>query len=190
MTIYCTLKGALATAAVGFYAGAPAHAVVTAAFHNGTNCQGKSSATFQAGGPPITVTLCASATEEAICGHSIQLEAGSAVASGQFEIIKHTVGELYSDPTLEKLPQGVTITVPPSPHDFGGTRDKPQPPAKNQVFASFTLRPSAMAKDARYLIKLGKNSLVSVGKNGSCLENAVVPMSAEIALERKSLNDR
>ena len=147
----------------------PAYAIVTATFHNGNNCQGKSSATFQAGGPPITVTLCASSTEEAICGHSIQLEAGNAASSGQFEIIKHKVGDLYSDPTLEKLPKGITITLPPSLHDFGGTGDKPQPPSKNQVFASFTLQPPSKAKETRYDFKLGKNSLYLVpAVNGTC----------------------
>ncbi len=185
MTLNRTFKFALVKAAIVFCAGAPAHAVVTAAFHNGTNCQGKSSTTYQVGGMPLTVTLCASATEEAICGHSIQLEAGSAASSGQFEIIKHQMGEHYSDPTLEKLPAGITIALPPSPHDFGGTRDNPLPPRKNQVFASFTLQPLATAKEDRYTIKLGKNSLVSVGKNGSCLENAEVPITAEFVFERK-----
>ena len=95
------------------------------------------------------------------------------------------MGELYSDPTLEKLPAGTTIALPPSLHDFGGTRDKPQPPTQNQVFATFTLRAPTIAKETRYVVKLGKNSLVSVGKNGSCMENAEVPMAAEFALERK-----
>lgn len=185
MTNFCTFKCTMAAAAIGSFAGMPAHAAITAAFYNGTNCQGKAFATFLAGGPPITVTLCASATEEAICGHSIQLEAGNAASSGQFEIINHKMGELYSDPTLEMLPAGITITLPPSMHDFGGTRDKPQPPTKNQLFATFTLQPLSTAKESRYVIKLGKNSLVSVGKNGSCLENAEAPMAAEFTFERK-----
>lgn len=163
---------------------APASAAVTAFFAAGATCQGKPLATFQAGGAPVTMSLCLSATEEAICGHSIQLEAGSAAASGQFEIVKHVMGERYPDPTLEKLPAGIMISLPPSLHDFGGTRDTPQPPAKNQRLASFTLRPPATAKESRYPIQLGKNSLVSVGKNGSCLENAEVPMSAGFVFER------
>ena len=163
---------------------APASAAVTAFFATGTTCQGKPLATFQAGGAPVTMSLCLSATEEAICGHSIQLEAGSAAASGQFEIVKHLMGDRYPDPTLEKLPVGIMISLPPSLHDFGGTRDTPQPPAKNQLLATFTLRPPVAAKESRYTIQLGRNSLVSVGKKESCLENAEVPMSASFVFER------
>ena len=161
-----------------------ANAAVTAHFAAGSTCQGKPLTKFQAGGVPVTVTLCLSATEEAICGHSIQLEAGSAAASGQFEILKHVMGDRYSDPTLEKLPAGIMISLPPSSHDFGGTRDIPQSPAKNQLLATFTLRPPATAKESRYTIQLGKNSLVSVGKNGSCLESAELPMTASFTFER------
>ena len=161
-----------------------ASAAVTAFFAAGSTCQGKPLATFQTGGAPVTVSLCLNATEEAICGHSIQLEAGSAASSGQFEILKHVMGDRYPDPTLEKLPVGIMITLPPSMNDFGGTRDTPQPPAKNQLLATFMLRPPGTAKESRYTIQLGKNSLVSVGKKGSCLENDELSMSANFAFER------
>ena len=162
----------------------PAHATVTAFFSAGATCQGKPVSQFRAGGPPLTVTLCVNATEEAICGHSIQLEAGSTAASGQFEIIKHKMGSHYPDRTLEKLPARTMITLPATAHDFGGTRDNPHPPEKNQVLATFTLKPPATAKEARYPIRLGKNSLASVGAKGSCLENAEVPLAASMTFER------
>ncbi|MEO8102623.1 MAG: hypothetical protein ABI790_08855 [Betaproteobacteria bacterium] len=164
-----------------------AGATVSAFFSSGGNCQGKPVAVFSGsdGGKDINVTLCLSATEEAICGHSVQLEAESAIASGRFQVVAHRMGENYPDPTIEKLPGPVAVTNPASPHDFGGTRDNPKAPSANQVLVLFTLRPSAAAKDASYSIRLGKNSLVSVGKNGSCLENAEVPISASLKLERK-----
>ena len=185
MRTSCSLRAsAIAGAIVLGAALIPAHATVTAFFSAGTTCQGKPVIKFRAGGPSVTVTLCANATEEAICGHSIQLEAGSTASSGQFEIIKHKMGAHYPDPTLEKLPARTKITLPATAHDFGGTRDNPHPPEKNQVLATFTLKPPATAKLASYQIRLGKNSLVSVGAKGSCLENAEVPMSASMTFER------
>ena len=165
---------------------APVSAAVSAFFSSGTTCDGQAVATFSAGGPDVKVTLCMSSTEESICGHSVQLEAESAAASGRFQVATHKVGQNYPDPTLEKLPAATAITYPPSPHDFGGTGDNPIAPAANQVLVWFTLRPLATAKEPAYTIRLGKNSLVSVGKNGSCLENAEVPISASLKLNLKS----
>ena len=162
----------------------PANAAVTAFFASGTTCQGQPAARFSAGGPDVVVTLCMSATEESICGHSIQLEAESVASSGRFEVVAHKMGKNYPDPTLEKPPAAIAITHPPSPHDFGGTRDNPFAPVANQVLVRFTLRPLATAKEPEYTIRLGQNSLVSVGKNGSCLENAEVRLSASIKFNR------
>ena len=162
----------------------PASATVSAYFSSGSNCQGLPSAKFGTGGKDLNVTLCMSATEESICGHSVQLEAESAATSGRIQVAAHKQGDNYPDPTLEKLPAVIAITHPPSTHDFGGTRDNPFAPAANQVLVVFTLRPTASAIDASYTIRLGKNSLVSVGKKGSCLENTEVPLSASFKLER------
>ena len=162
----------------------PANATVSAYFSSGSNCQGKPSAKFSAGGQNVNVTLCMTATEESICGHSVQLEAELAATSGRFEVVSHKQGENYPDSTLDKLPAPIAITNPPSTNDFGGTRDNPAAPAANQVLVQFTLRPTASARDASYTIRLGKNSLVSVGKKGSCLENTEVPLSASVKFER------
>ena len=113
-------------------------------------------------------------------------KAESVAASGRFQVVTHKMGESYPDPTLEKLPAAIAITHPPSPHDFGGTRDNPLAPSVNQVLVLFTLRPSATATAPAYTIRLGKNSLVSVGKNGSCLENTELPISASFRLDRKA----
>ena len=164
---------------------APANAEVTAFFSAGIACQGQPVARFRAGGPAVKVTLCVSATEESICGHSIQLEAESVATSGRFQIVTHQLGKNYPDPTLEKLPAAIGIANPPSHHDFGGTRDNPLAPSANQVLVSFTIRPLSTAKEAAYAIRLGKNSLVSVGKDGRCLENAEVPISASFKFNRK-----
>ncbi len=165
--------------------GATAHSSVTAFFSAGSTCQGKPAAKFRVNGPPVDVTLCISATVEAICGHSVQLEAGTVPSRGAFQVAAHRMGPNYPDPTLEKLTAPIAITMPASPQDFGGTRDNPFPPAANQVLVLFTLRPPAKATEPAYTIRLGKNSLVSVGKNGSCLENAEVPISATLKLERE-----
>lgn len=163
----------------------PANAAVTVYFSSGTTCERQPAAKFRAGGPPIKVTLCVSTTEEAICGHSIQLEAESVPTSGRFQVVTHKLGENYPDPTLEKLAKPIAITHPPSPHDFGGTRDNPSVPSAHQVLVLFTLRPLAQAKAATYTLRLGKNSLLSVGKNGSCLDNTELPISANFKLDRK-----
>jgi len=183
MTI-CRLLPTIAFAGWAALAGAPVNAAVTAFFASGTTCEGKPVVKFSAGGPNVKVTLCMSATEESLCGHSIQLEAESVAASGRFEVVAHKVGENYPDPTLEKPPAAIAITNPPSPHDFGGTRDGPFAPAANQVLVLFTLRPLATAKDAAYTIRLGQNSLVSVGRSGSCLEVSEARLSASVRLER------
>ncbi|MBL0122496.1 MAG: hypothetical protein IPP88_07085 [Betaproteobacteria bacterium] len=175
----------MAFAGCAMLACAPASAAVTAHFAAGKTCAGKPVASFSAGGPDANVTLCMSATEESICGHSIQLEAESVAASGQILVVTHKMGEHYPDPTLDKFPAPIAITQPPSPNDFGGTRDNPLKPSANQVLVLFTFRPLATAKDPSYTIRLGKNSLVSVGKNGSCLDNTEVPISASFKFERK-----
>ena len=162
----------------------PADAAVTAYFSAATSCKGPSSVAFKPGGPAISVTLCADASKEAICGHSVQLEAESADSSNRFEVVAHKMGPNYSDPTLENPAAAIAIGHPASPHDFGGTRDNPFPPSTHQVLVIFTLRPMASAKERAYTLRLGKNSLVSVGKNGSCLENSEAPISARLTLER------
>ena len=182
--IFRRLLPTLAFAAWSALACLPASATVTAFFSAGTTCQGQPVVKFKAGGPEVKVALCMSATEESICGHSIQLEAESAASSGRFLIVGHKVGENYPDPTLEKLPAAVAVTHPPSPHDFGGTRDGPFAPAANQLLVLFTLRPLETAKDRAYTIRLGKNSLVSVGTRGNCLEVGEARLSATMRLER------
>jgi hypothetical protein len=164
---------------------APASATVTAHFAAGKTCAGKPVTTFSADGPDVNVALCMSATVESICGHSVQLEAESVAASGQIVVVSHKMGENYPDPTLDKFPAPIAITQPPSPNDFGGTRDNPLKPSANQLLVLFTFRPSATAKDSSYTIRLGKNSLVSVGKNGSCLENSELPISASFKFALK-----
>lgn len=163
----------------------PAQAAVTAFFSAGKTCNGAATATFSPGGPDFQVALCASATEEFLCGHSIQLEAASVNASGRFQIVAHRMGEHYPDPTLEKQTAPIAITSPPSAHDFGGTRDNALPPSANQLLVVFTLRPMADAKEVTYTLRLGKNSLASVGKKGNCLESTESPMAASVKLERK-----
>ncbi len=182
---FCRLLPTMAFAGCAALLCAPANAAVTAHFAAGNTCEGKAVAMFRAGGPDVNVALCMSATEESICGHSIQLEAESVATSGRIQVIAHKMGENYPDPTLEKFPAPIAITQPPSPNDFGGTRDNPLKPSANQVLVLFTFRPLATAKDPSYTIRLGKNSLVSVGKNGSCLENSEVPISASFKFERK-----
>ena len=105
-------------------------------------------------------------------------------SSGRFQVVAHTMGANYPDPTLEKKSTAFAITQPASTQDFGGTRDNPAAPAANQVLATFTLRALATAKDKWYEIRLGKNSLVSVAKDGTCLQNTEVPISARLTLNR------
>ena len=73
---------------------------------------------------------------------------------------------------------------PPPPNDFGGTRDNQPPPSANQALVVFPWPALKTAKDPAYVIRVGKNSLVSGGKNGTCLENSAVPLSASIKLKR------
>jgi len=166
----------------------PASATVSAAFHAGQECAGPALAKFRPGGADFKVTLCTTTSEEAVCGHSIQLEAESAAGSGLFRVVAHKPGASFPDPTLEKISRPIAITFPPSTNDFGATRDNPAPAMVNQPLVTFTLRPSAKAKNTVYEIRLGKNSLVSVGKDGSCLQNFEVPLAAAIKLDasRKS----
>ena len=79
---------------------------------------------------------------------------------------------------------GASQDHPPTPNDFGGTNDNPQPPTANQVLVVFTWRARIIAKESAYAIRLGNNSHASVGKNGTCLENSEVPLSASIRLKR------
>ena len=175
----------IAILALGFLSGSPAvEASITTYFAAGTTCTGPPIVKFRAGGPDLKVTLCLSATEESLCGHSLQLEAESVAASGRFDIVSHAMGANYPDPTIEKKTTPIAITQPPSPHDFGGTRDNPAPPASNQILVTFTLRARPAAKDAVYQLKLGKQSLASVAKDGSCLQNSEVPLSAVLKLTK------
>ncbi len=162
-----------------------ADASVTAFFSAGTTCEGQPVSVFRVGGSPFKVTLCLSTTEESVCGHSVQLEAESPATSGRIEVVAHAMGTNYPDPTLEKKAKPIAITSPASPHDFGGTRDNPAQAAANQVLVTFTLRATKAANKPIYELRLAKNSLVSVAKDGSCLQNAEVPISAELKLKRK-----
>ncbi len=162
----------------------PASAKVTAFFSEGADCKGKSELKFKAGGPSVQVTLCMTTTEEHVCGHSIRLEAENAAGAGKFHVVGRKLGANYSDPTLEKMPAMVAIISPASTHDFGGTRDNPLAPAANQLLATFSLKPQAAATGDVYTLRLGKNSLVGVGKNGSCEQTSELPINASVTLKQ------
>lgn len=183
-----TLNRHLITAmlAIGFLSGSPVvDASISTYFSAGTTCAGPPVVKFRAGGPDFKVTLCLSATEESLCGHSLQLEAGALAASGRFDVVSHAMGANYPDPTLEKMLAPLAISQPALAHDFGGTRDNPAPPSANQILVTFTLRARPAAKDAAYQLKLGKHSLASVARDGSCLQNTEVPLSAILKLTRE-----
>ncbi len=162
-----------------------AEASITAFFSAGTTCEGQPVSKFRATGREFKVTLCLTATEESVCGHSVQLEADSPATSGRFEVTAHAMGANYPDPTLEKKTTPISITHPASPHDFGGTRDNPARAAPSQPLVTFTLRAKKNAKSKGYELRLAKNSLASVAKDGSCLQNAEVPISAVLQLNRE-----
>lgn len=162
-----------------------AEASITAFFSAGTTCDGQPVSKFRTSGREFKVTLCLTATEESVCGHSVQLEAESPATSGRFEVLAHVMGKNYPDPTLEKKAKAIALTNPASPHDFGGTRDNPASATANQVLVTFTLRAKKTAKNSGYELRLAKNSLVSVAKDGSCLQNAEVPISAALKLKRE-----
>lgn len=163
----------------------PVSAKVTAFFSEGTDCKGKPEMKFKAGGPSVQVTLCMTTTEEHVCGHSIRLEAENAAGAGKFQVVARKLGSNYADPTLEKMPASVAIASPASTHDFGGTRDNPLAPAANQALATFSLKPLATAKSDVYLLRLGKNSLIGVGKNGTCEQTSELPLNASVTLKQK-----
>ncbi|MBL8523630.1 MAG: hypothetical protein JNN20_08075 [Betaproteobacteria bacterium] len=161
----------------------PAHAAVTMFFSAGDDCKGKPEARFKPGAP-VRITLCMSTTTEQVCGHSLRLEAENAAASGKFDLTARKLGALYPDPTLDKLPSGLTVNNPATLHDLGGTRDNAAPAGANQVVATFTLTPKTDAKDASYLLRLGPNSVASVGKNGTCEQSTETALSAGVTLKR------
>jgi hypothetical protein len=163
----------------------PASAKVTAFFSEGADCKGKPETKFKAGGPSVQVTLCMTTTEEHVCGHSIRIEAENAAGAGKFQVVARKLGGNYSDPTLEKMPAAVGIASPASTHDFGGTRDNPLAPAANQALATFSLKPQATAKNDAYVLRLGKNSLIGVGKNGTCEQTSELPLNASVTLKQK-----
>ncbi|MEP7155967.1 MAG: hypothetical protein ABI905_09350 [Betaproteobacteria bacterium] len=170
---------------VATLASTASHAEVTAIFSAGADCSGKPSAQFRPGGPDVQVTLCLRATEESACGHSVQLEAEDKAASGMFLVVGHKAGASFADATMGKIRKPVAITNPASTNDFGATGDKPATLKAMQPIVTFTLRPARKAKNAAYEIRLGKNSLVSIGKDGSCLQNSEAPISASMQLLRK-----
>lgn len=163
------------------------HAAVTAAFHAGGDCSGPPVTKFRASGE-VKVTLCMAIADEAVCGYSLQLEAESTATSGAFQVVKHSAGTNFPDLTMDKIAKPIAITNPPSPNDFGATRDTPAPGVKagaGQSLVTLTLRPTAKARNAVYEIRLGKNSLVSLGKDNTCLQNSEVPISASIRLNKQ-----
>ncbi len=163
----------------------PAHATVTAYFSNGATCKGSAARDFAAR-ESIQVSLCVTTTVESLCGNTLRLEVDSANESGHFQVTGRTLGKNYPDPNNETLPAAISIdSAKLSRLDFGGTRDDPLPPAADQLLATFTLSAQTSAKNPAYAIRLGKNSVVSVAKTGTCDPTVAVPISASLTLTKK-----
>ncbi|MEQ1515148.1 MAG: hypothetical protein ABL931_01510 [Usitatibacteraceae bacterium] len=163
----------------------PAEATVTAYFASGPTCKGAPTTAFAAR-ESVQVSLCVTTTVEALCGATVRLEVDKSGDSGHFQVTGRTLGPNYPDPNNETLPPSISIdSAKLSRLDFGGTRDKPLPPAADQLIVTFTLAAQAAAKNPSYSIRLSENSVVSVGKSGSCDPTVALPISANLALTRK-----
>lgn len=163
----------------------PVEAAVTAYFASGASCKGPTATTFAAR-ESMQVSLCVTSTVEALCGVTVRLEVDKSGDSGHFQVTGRTLGPNYPDPNNETLPPAISIdSAKLSRLDFGGTRDKPLPPAADQLIATFTLTAQTTAKNPSYSIRLSENSVVSVGKAQSCDPTVALPISANFALTRK-----
>lgn len=163
----------------------PANATVTAYFSLGASCKGVASKDFSAR-ESIQVSLCVTTTVESLCGSTIRLEVDSPGESGHFQVTGRTLGKNYPDPNNETLAAAISIEDSKLTRlDFGGTRDDPLPPAADQLLATFTLSAQSEAKNPKYAIRLGKNSVVSVAKTRTCDPTEPVPISATLSLTKK-----
>ena len=161
---------------------ADGHAKVTAFFSAGSTCDGGTSANFIAGGPAVKVSLCVTATTEALCGHTTKLQVGNAGESGRFNVAAVTYATALSDPNGElKFP--IAITKPPANADFGATGLKATPVTKaKQLLVTFDIAPQANATQAIYALSLAPGSSIGVSADSACPLPTDMPTTASFKL--------
>ena len=159
-----------------------AEAKITAFFSAGTSCDGSPSASFAAGGSVVKVSLCVTTTTEALCGHTIKLQAADASDSGRFHVTAVSLGANYSDPNSElKFP--IAIVIPPAAIDFGATVSRAAvAPAAKQLLVTFDISPQSSATKELYAIVLAPNSTVGVRTDSACALPTDSPIAANFKL--------
>ena len=158
------------------------HARVTAFFSAGATCADAPSANFVAGGPAIKISLCVRATSEALCGHTVKLQASDPDESARFHVTAVALGPNYADPN-NKLIFPVAITNPPAIADFGGTvsRAAVSTTAK-QLLVTFAVHPQVNATKNVYVLNLSAASSVSVSEGAACTMPTDLPIAASFRL--------
>jgi len=145
---------AIAVALIGI--ALPAQATVVYSWSAGATCGNPATASFTTSGPTFQASLCASTTTERGCGFSAVLQANSAAESNAFSVTARTLGTSYTDPnSAPVLP--LLIANPATVADFGATialGASSAPAGANQLLATFTFQPQALATNANYLINL------------------------------------
>ncbi len=133
-------------------------------------------------GKPVNLVVCMTSSKEAVCGHSLRLEAADAAGSGRFQIKSRELGRNYNDPTTGRLPPGLLVSLPASGPDLGATRDNPLAAAANQLLATLVLVPVPDLKQDEYVMRLAPNSVAGISNAVTCADATDAALTAEVTL--------
>ena len=141
-----------------------ASAVVTFSLSNGSACGAGAATTFTPG-VAQTVSLCVTTSTEAFCGATIKLVANT-TSTGLFSITARALNAaVLPDATTAAPVFPLTITVPASGPDLGGTplsTAAPTAAGATTLLETFTILPSASATAAVYTISSDTSTSLSV----------------------------
>lgn len=159
--------GALANLAFAF----PSHAVVVASLSAGTACGGGSSSSFSTSGPVVKVSLCITATTEAVCASTYRFLAANAGESGRFNITARALSANYGFSNVGVFTTPIPISNPAT-GDLGSGSTTGTPIAASpsaQLVATFDLAPQATATNASYVFTLDPaTASVDIDQDGTC----------------------
>ena len=159
-----------------------AEAKVTAFFSVGSTCAGVPSASYEASGSTVKMSLCVKATTETLCGYTAKLQAADMRESGRFKVTSVAFGANYSDPNSD-LTFPIAITHPAAMSDFGATVSRTGvTTTASQLLETFDISPQTDTKTGTYAISLAPTSSVGVSMDNTCSMPTDAPIDASFKL--------
>ena len=149
----------------------PSHAIVTATLSAGATCAGANSGSFLTSGPPVQVSLCVTATTQAMCATTYRFLAANAGEAGRFNITARTLSANYGFSNVAVLAFPIPISNPAlGDLGSGSTLGTPIPAsAAPQLVATFDLAPQSNATNGSYVISLDPlTASVDIDQDGTC----------------------